>query len=201
MPLFEHRGRAPVVDPSAYVAPTAVLCGDVRVGPDARVLFGAVVTAEDGTVELGARCVVMEQALVRGRAASPARLADDVLVGPHAHVNGAVVGDDAFLATGAALFPGARIGAGAEVRIHGVVHVNSVLPAGGLVPIGWVAVGDPAEVLPPDRHDDIWAIQEGLDFPGTVFGFPRDTPDLQARVARRYADLFGRHRDDRILDA
>ena len=148
MPLFEHRGRAPVVDPSAYVAPTAVLCGDVRVGPDARVLFGAVVTAEDGTVELGARCVVMEQALVRGRAASPARLADDVLVGPHAHVNGADVGQGCFLATGSALFPGARLGAGAEVRIHGVVHVNTALEPGAVVPIGWVGGGrsgaDPA---------------------------------------------------------
>jgi carbonic anhydrase/acetyltransferase-like protein (isoleucine patch superfamily) len=51
--LIEHRGRAPRVDPSAYVAPNAVLCGDVRVGPDARILFGAVVTAEDGTVALG----------------------------------------------------------------------------------------------------------------------------------------------------
>ena len=40
--LVEHRGKAPQVDPSAYVAPTAVLCGDVRVGAESRVLFGAV---------------------------------------------------------------------------------------------------------------------------------------------------------------
>ena len=61
---IEHRGRRPQVDPSAYVAPTATLCGDVRIGPDARVLFGAVLTAEDGSVEIGSRCVVMENALV-----------------------------------------------------------------------------------------------------------------------------------------
>ena len=53
-----------------------------------------------------------------------------MLVGPHAHVNGARVGDGAFLATGSALFPGCVIGAGSEVRIHGVVHVNSVLAPG-----------------------------------------------------------------------
>src|SRR3954463_15577353 len=100
---LEHRGSAPQGDPTAYVAPTAVLCGDVRVGPGARILFGAVLTAEDGAVEVGARCVVMENALVRGRAEHPARLGDDVLVGPHAHVNGATVGDGCFLATGAAL--------------------------------------------------------------------------------------------------
>ena len=50
MPLYEHRGHQPVIDPSAYVAPTAVLCGDVHIGADARILFGAVITAEDGHV-------------------------------------------------------------------------------------------------------------------------------------------------------
>src|SRR5215217_7277143 len=86
--LVEHRGKRPSLDPTAYVAPNAVLSGDVRIGPESRVLFGAVLTAEDGFVELGARCVVMENALLRGRAAHPVRLGDDVLVGPHAHVNG-----------------------------------------------------------------------------------------------------------------
>jgi gamma-carbonic anhydrase len=80
--LVEHRGRAPSVDSTAYVAPTAVLGDDVRVGPDARMLFGAVITAEDGSVELGARCVIMENALLRGRASHPVTVGDDVLIGP-----------------------------------------------------------------------------------------------------------------------
>src|SRR3954471_20949123 len=98
--LIEHRGKRPSVDPSAYVAPTAVLCGDVRIGPDSRVLFGAVVSGEDGYVEIGERCVVMENALIRGREAHRVELGDDVLVGPHAHVNGSVIGSGSFLATG-----------------------------------------------------------------------------------------------------
>jgi gamma-carbonic anhydrase len=170
--LVEHRGARPVVDPSAYVAPTAVLCGDVHLAADVRVLFGAVLTAEDGRVDVGARCVIMENALVRGRAAHPVRLGDDVLVGPHAHVNGADVADGCFLATGCSLFPGARLGREVEVRVNGVVHVNTVLEDGALVPIGWVAVGDPARVLAPGEHDEIWKIQEGLDFPQTVYGVP-----------------------------
>jgi carbonic anhydrase/acetyltransferase-like protein (isoleucine patch superfamily) len=194
--LVEHRGHAPDVDPTAYVAPTATLCGDVRVGPEARVLFGAVVTAEDGSVEVGARCVVMEQALVRGRASHPVRLGDDVLVGPHAHVNGATVGDGSFLATGASLFPGARLGRDVEVRINGVVHVNTTLANGAMVPIGWVAVGDPARILPPGDHDGIWEIQEGLDFPGTVYGLPRSASSRERM--ERQAEWFGAHRDDRV---
>jgi gamma-carbonic anhydrase len=192
--LIEHRGRSPQVDPSAYVAPTAVLCGDVRVGPDARVLFGAVISAEDGRVEVGARCVIMEQALVRGRQAHPVVLGDDVLVGPHAHLNGTVVGDGCFLATGCALFPGSRLGRDVEVRIRGVVHVNTVLEDGALVPIGWVAVGDPAQVLAPERHEEIWAVQERLDFPQTVYGLPRSA-SARERMTRQTA-WFAAHRDD-----
>jgi carbonic anhydrase/acetyltransferase-like protein (isoleucine patch superfamily) len=192
---LEHRGRSPVVDPSAYVAPTAVLCGDVRVGPDARILFGAVLTAEDGRIDVGARCVVMENALLRGRAAHPVRLGDDVLVGPHAHLNGTVVGAGCFLATGSSLFPGSRLGRDVEVRINGVVHANTVLEDGALVPIGWVAVGDPAQVLAPGQHDEIWAVQERLDFPQTVYGLPREA-SARERMERQAA-WFAAHRDDR----
>ena len=196
--ILEHRGARPTIDPSAYVAPTAVVCGDVHVGAGARVLFGAVLTAEDGRVEVGRNCVVMENALVRGRAGHPARLGDDVLVGPHAHVNGSEVAAGCFLATGAALFPGARLGAGCEVRIHGVVHVNTVLAAGTVVPIGWIAAGDPAQLFPPGRHEELWAVQRELDFPGTVYGVPRGTPPEE--LMRRQSEFFGAHREDRECD-
>jgi gamma-carbonic anhydrase len=195
--LIEHRGAQPTVDPSAYVAPSAVLCGDVRVGAGARILFGAVLTAEDGRVDVGDRTVVMENALVRGRGRTPAELGDDVLVGPHAHVNGAVIDDGVFLATGAAVFPGAVVGAGSEVRIHGVVHVNSRLMPGTTVPIGWVAAGDPAQLFSPDRHDELWAVQRQLDFPGTVYGLPRDAT-AHERMTRQSA-WFGAHQGDRIV--
>lgn len=197
--IIEHRGRRPAIDPSAYVAPTAVLSGDVTVGPDARVLYGAVVCAEDGTVIVGSRSVIMENAVVRGRRDHPAVVGDDVLVGPHVHLNGAVVEAGSFLATGAAVFPGAIIGEGSEVRIRGVVHVNSVLGAQSTVPIGWVAVGNPASILPPDQHDQIWAIQEGLDFPGTVYGVRRDTSPRERMT--RQAAWFGAHRDDTVVDS
>jgi carbonic anhydrase/acetyltransferase-like protein (isoleucine patch superfamily) len=196
--LIEHRGNRPRVDPGAYIAPTAVLSGAVHVGPDARILFGAVLTAEDGEIHIGARSVVMENALIRGRARHSCVIGDDVLVGPQAHVNGVRVENGSFIATGAALFPGAVVGAGSEVRIHGVVHVNSVLPPGSTVPIGWVAVGDPATIFPPDRHEDIWAIQRTLDFPGTVYGISRDTP-ARDRMTRQAA-WFAAHLDDRQLD-
>jgi gamma-carbonic anhydrase len=195
--LVEHRGKAPRIHPSAYVAPTAVICGAVHIGADARILFGAVLTAEDGEIRIGERTVIMEHVLVRGRAGHPALIGDDVLAGPHSHLNGTTVGDGAFLATGAALFPGSVVGAGAEVRVHGVVQVNTVLPAGATVPIGWVAVGDPARVFAPGQHEQIWAIQETLDFPGTVYGTARGTPATE-RMSRQAA-WYAAHRSDRQL--
>ena len=80
------------------------------------------------------------------------------------------MGDGCFLTTAVALFPGCVASAGSEVRIGGVIHVSTVLPPGTTVPIGWVAVGDPARIYPPDQHEQIWEIQESLDFPGTVYG-------------------------------
>lgn len=65
--LIEHEGEHPRIAHSACVAPTAVVCGDVTIGEGSRILFNAVVTAEGGAVEIGARCIVMEHALVLGR--------------------------------------------------------------------------------------------------------------------------------------
>jgi len=199
--LIEHQGKRPRVADSAYVAPNAVVSGDVTIGEDCRILFGAVLTAESGAITVGSQTIVMEQTLVRGRDRQPAQIGDHVIVGPHAHINGATIGDAAFLATGTSIFPGAHVGAGAEVRINGVVHVNSNLAADAVVPIGWIAVGDPAEVLPPSEHERIWEIQEPLDFPGTVFGLPRvPANELMPAATRRYVETFGRHREDRLLD-
>jgi len=192
--ILEHRGRRPVVPESAYVAPSAVVCGAAVLGERARVLHGAVLTAEDGEVHLGDDVVVMENALVRGRATHPAVLGDAVLVGPHAHVNGATVGDEVFVATGAVLFPGAVAGAGSELRIHSVLHVRSRLAPGTVVPIGWIAVGDPAQLFAPDRHDELWEVQRELDFPGTVYGVPRGTG--MRTVMARQVEFYGAHRDD-----
>jgi carbonic anhydrase/acetyltransferase-like protein (isoleucine patch superfamily) len=197
--LIEHEGRRPHVPGSAYVAPTAVLCGDVRLGADSRILFGAVLTAENGSIEVGERCIVMENALLRGRDSHPVVLGDHVLVGPHAHVNGARIESEVFLATGVSVFPGAVVGRGSEVRINGVVHVNSRLEPDTTVPIGWVAAGDPADLFAPEAHEQLWEAQEPMDFPGTVFGLPREEATMD-RVCARYAERFGRHRGDRVLE-
>lgn len=200
--LLSHQGKRPHVHPYAYVAPNAVLCGDVTLGQNTRVLFGAVLTAEGGPIVVGDNCIIMEHAVLRGSARHPLTLANNVLVGPHSHLTGCTVEENVFLATGVTIFNGARLGTRSEVRINGVVHVGSVLPSDVVVPIGWVAVGNPAQVLPPDRHDDIWRIQRELHFGRTVFGLERAPAGESAmpELTRRYSKALGSHLQDELLE-
>ncbi|MDX1514582.1 MAG: gamma carbonic anhydrase family protein, partial [Gammaproteobacteria bacterium] len=155
---IRHLSKEPRIHSSAYVAPGAVVCGDVAVGEDSRILHGAVVVAEGGRLEIGRQCIIMQNAVVRATAKHSTRIADHCLIGPAAHVVGCSLEESVFIATGAAVFHASRLGARAEVRVNAVVHVNSRLPPDATVPIGWVAVGDPAKILPPGEHQAIWSI-------------------------------------------
>lgn len=199
---FRHQDRQPQIDPSATVAPTAVLVGNVRIGPHTVVSHGAILNAEDGMIEIGATCVVMENAVIKASRRAPVLIANHVLVGPRAYLSGCTVRDEVFLATGTTVFNHAVIGERAEIRINGVVHLRTVLPADATVPIGWVAVGDPAKILPPDRHDEIWAAQKPLDFPKTVFGVDRPPAgeSIMPQIMPRYCRALARHRDDVAID-
>jgi carbonic anhydrase/acetyltransferase-like protein (isoleucine patch superfamily) len=181
------------------VAPTAVLCGNVHIGPECRVLFGAVLTAEGGPIRLGSTSIVMENAVIRASARHPVEIGKHVLIGPHSYLSGCIVEDHAFLATGCSIFNGAHVGRGAEVRINGIVHIRTSLLPDSVVPIGWVAVGDPAEILPTDAHERIWSTLKPLDFPRTVFGLDRAASSMiMPELTARYARALGNHREDSV---
>ena len=196
--LIENRGKKPQIHHSAYIAPNAVVSGDVTIGENTAVLFGAVITADGGPVTIGSDCVIMENAVVRGTPKNPARIGDAVLVGPHAHLTGCEVEDGAFLATGCSIFNGAHIGREAEVRINCVVQVNCALAPEAFMPMGWIAVGNPAQIFPPEAHEQLWPIQKAMNFSGTVWGVERGTPKRE--VNARYARALTRHKKDRVVE-
>jgi carbonic anhydrase/acetyltransferase-like protein (isoleucine patch superfamily) len=191
--ILEHRGHRPVVVPSARIAPNAVVAGDVTIGENCSIGFGAVLTAESGPIRIGDNVVVMDTAVLRGIKSAPLTIGSNVLIGPRAYLTGCTVEDDVFVATGATVFNKAILKKGAEVRVNAIVHLRTVLPENAVVPLGWVAVGDPAQILPPDQHDEIWVVQKALDFPKTVFGVERPPqgqslmPDVMPRYARALA--------------
>jgi carbonic anhydrase/acetyltransferase-like protein (isoleucine patch superfamily) len=199
MPQFPYQDNAPTIPPDTRIAPTAVISGDVMIGHNCSIGFGAVLTAESGPIRIGDNCVIMDGAILRGIRGNPLRIGDNVLIGPHAYLTGSTIGTNAFIATGATIFNGAVVSERAEVRINGIVHIRTRLPPDAVVPLGWIAVGDPAEILPPEAHERIWEIQKTLDFPRYVFGVERPAegetimPDVMPRYARF---LVRRHSDD-----
>jgi len=197
--LIRHGSKSPRVDATAYVAPNAVLCGDVTIGAGCRVMFGAQLIAEGGSIVLGSNCVVLENAVLRSTETHDLRLGDHCLVGPQAHLVGCQVEDEVFFATGAAVFHGARIGKGSEVRINAVVHIKTELEPGATVPIGWVAVGTPAQLFPPSEHEQIWEVQKGLEFPRTVYGLERAEASVRS-IARVMSERLAAHADDEVID-
>jgi len=193
--ILTHAGRAPRIDPDAWIAPNAVVCGDVTIGPGVRIAWGAQVIAEGGAIRIGSGTVVLENAVLRSTPLHDLAIGEHCVVGPNTHVVGCTIEGDVFIATGASVFHAAQVGAGAEVRINAVVHLCTRLPAGATVPIGWVAVGDPCEILPPGEHERIWAIQKSLDFPQTVYGIARAEVDMP-KIAQRLGGWLATHRDD-----
>ena len=79
--MYEHLGARPRIHDTAVVAPTAVISGDVQIGPNCQVLHGAVITAEGGPITLGEHVIVMENALIRATAANAVHIGDHTLVG------------------------------------------------------------------------------------------------------------------------
>jgi carbonic anhydrase/acetyltransferase-like protein (isoleucine patch superfamily) len=195
--IIAHAGKTPRIDPAAWVAPDATVCGDVEIAAGSRMMHGARIIGEaGGRIRIGRNVIVMENAVMRAGPRHPCSIADHCLIGPNAHVVGATIEEQVFIATGAAIFHGAVIGQGSEVRINGVVHLKTRLAPGSSVPIGWVAVGDPAQILSPDQQDAIWEIQKPLNFPLSVYGFERDTPDLMIAITTRLSEALGAHAGD-----
>ena len=199
----EHGGRGPRIESSAWVAPTAVVSGEVIIGPGARILHGAVLTAEGGqALTVGRECVVMEHAVLRAAGRWPLTLGEHVLVGPHAHLSGCAIGAGSFIATGAMVFNGARLGPACVVALDGKVHLQTELPEGAFVPIGFIAIGRPGRVYPPDQAPRVHEELNKVGFMKEVFGVEtsgRSRGEVMAEAMHRYARALGAHAEDRIL--
>jgi len=197
--IISYSSHTPSIDPDAWVAQDATVSGDVLIGAGSRIMHGARLVAEaGGSIKIGCNCIVLENAVIRATAKHPCTIGDHCVVGPNSHVVGAEISDEVFIATGASIFHGARLGKGSEVRINAVVHLKSHLPPGETVPIGWVAVGDPVKILPPDRHEEIWGIQKPLNFPLVAYGLDRADADM-VKITKRLSDALAAHKEDSVL--
>ncbi|HEV8192552.1 MAG TPA: hypothetical protein VGP82_13880 [Ktedonobacterales bacterium] len=206
--LIEHQGKRPHIDSTAYIAPTAIISGDVTIGPESRVLHGAVITAEGAPVTVGRHCVVMEYAVVRGAGAKarsfPTTIGNYTLVGPHAYVVGATVEVRCFLAAGSCVFNAAHLRQGCTVTIQAIVHVSTTLEEGTVVPLQHVAIGTPATIFAPSETEAMMAALAKQEFSKLVFGLDAadfsTSAELREAQLARYSRALAAHLSDITLD-
>jgi carbonic anhydrase/acetyltransferase-like protein (isoleucine patch superfamily) len=117
--------KKPTIHSTAYVAPSAVVSGDVQIGAGCAILHGAVLSAEGASLTVGANTVVMENAVVKasGGTASqfPVAIGERCIVGPHAYIAGATIGNGCFVAAGGSLLNGQRLADNAGIGLDGRV--------------------------------------------------------------------------------
>lgn len=133
--LIPFAGRLPRVHPSAFIAPTAVLIGDVEVGEEASVWFGAVLRADDPEhgIRIGPRTSIQDNCVLHVSARGPTVVGADATVGHGAIFESCTIADGALVGMNAVILQGARIGERALVAAGSVVPENMQVPPGVLV--------------------------------------------------------------------
>jgi len=137
---FEFEGRRPKVHPDAYIAPTAVLIGQVEVGAGASVWFGAVLRADEAAIKVGEGANVQDNAVIHCALDLPTIIEHDASVGHSAQLEGCVVETGAVVGMGATMLQRSRLGA------RSMLAAGAVLGEGQEVPPGHMAAGVPATV-------------------------------------------------------
>ena len=134
------RGKEPDIDPDAFVAPTSVVVGEVRLAAGSSVWYQAVLRADCGPITLGPDSNIQDNCSVHTDPGFPLTVGARVSVGHNAVLHGCVVEDDVLIGMGATVLNGARIGAGS------LVAAQALVPQGMRVPPGSLVAGVPARV-------------------------------------------------------
>jgi carbonic anhydrase/acetyltransferase-like protein (isoleucine patch superfamily) len=151
MTLYEIDGRAPRVDPEAFVHPDAVVIGDVTIGPESSVWPSAVLRGDFGSITVGARSSVQDGTVIHAGPGFPTIIGDGCVIGHLAHLEGCILDDGSLVGSCSVVLHHARIGSGATVGANAVVPNNMVVPPEAL------ALGVPAQIK--DGRSDVRMIK------------------------------------------
>jgi carbonic anhydrase/acetyltransferase-like protein (isoleucine patch superfamily) len=167
MPLFAFEGREPEVSPSAWIAPTATLVGDVHVEAEASVWYGAVLRADFGPILVRRGANIQDGSVLHGGADPVTEVGEGATIGHLCVVHGAVIGAEALVGNGATVLDGAVVGRRA------VVAAGATVPPGMVIGDGLLAAGVPARIV-------------GELSPGAR-QWVQTNPELYRELARRHA--------------
>ena len=148
--IYELNGKRPFIAKTAYIAPTAVVIGDVTIGAEASVWFGAVIRGDEGKIEIGPRTSVQDNVVIHVNSRANTIVEADVTIGHGVVFEGCHIGAGSLIGMNATILSGAKIGEGSLVAAGSVVSEGMVVPPESLV------VGIPAKVKGPlsDRLKD-----------------------------------------------
>ncbi len=130
-----------MIDPTAFVAPGAVVLGDVTLGREASVWYNAVIRGDMAPIRIGAESNIQDLCMVHVDEGVPCSVGRRVGVGHRAILHGCAVEDECLVGMGAVLLNGVRVGTGS------VIGAGAVLTEGMTVPPGSVVLGVPARVV------------------------------------------------------
>ncbi|KQX38225.1 hypothetical protein ASD04_11475 [Devosia sp. Root436] len=142
MPIYALDGVAPQIDPEVgWIAPTAVLVGDVMVGQDAGIWFGVVARGDIEAITIGARSNVQENTVLHTDKGYPLVIGENCTIGHSAIVHGCTIGDNTLIGMGATVLTGAKIGKNCLIGANALITENKVIPDNSMV------VGAPGKVI------------------------------------------------------
>ncbi|MDQ6858114.1 MAG: gamma carbonic anhydrase family protein [Chloroflexota bacterium] len=154
MPLYAFKGKSPRVHPTAFVAPTAVLIGDVTLHEHSSVWFGTVLRGDMDRIEIGPRSNVQDNTTIHTDENEPTIVGADVTIGHNALVHSSVIEPNVLIGQAAVLVGGCVIGTGTIVGAGAVVREKMTVPPHSLV------VGIPAKVVREARpEDERWTVK------------------------------------------
>lgn len=141
MAIYELEGVAPQLADSAWVADSAQVMGNVRLGEDASVWFGAVVRGDCESITIGAGSNVQDASVLHADFGKPLVLGERVTVGHQVMLHGCTIGDETLIGIGAVILNGAKIGKNCLVGAGALVTEGKEFPDGSMI------LGSPARVL------------------------------------------------------
>jgi carbonic anhydrase/acetyltransferase-like protein (isoleucine patch superfamily) len=144
-----HKGIAPVVAASAWVADNAVVLGNVQLGENASVWYGSVLRADVGKIRIGKDTNVQDLSVIHVETNKfDTTIGEAVTIGHRVMLHGCVVGDGALIGIGAIVLNGAEIGAGS------IIGAASLVTQGTKIPPGVLALGTPCRVVRPLKDEE-----------------------------------------------
>ncbi|MER1987600.1 MAG: gamma carbonic anhydrase family protein [Solibacillus sp.] len=146
--IYPYKDKSPNIDPSVYIADTAVVTGDVTIGAETSIWFGAVIRGDVSPTIIGKRVSIQDLSCLHQSPAYPLIIEDEVTVGHQVTLHSCAIRKRALIGMGSIILDGAEIGEGA------FIGAGSLVPPGKKIPPNTLAMGRPAKVVRDITEED-----------------------------------------------